>query len=94
MAGRKPKIPRVREESGTEHHKAKFWRLHTVGITIDRLAELTGYSPRSIYLMELGCDAKGKKIKPWVWLRYKRACQGAAVERALNEHKQTFNWGQ
>jgi len=56
-------------------------------LSIDQLAERTGYSPRTIYLMELGCTAHGQKIKPWVWQRYKRAC--AAVHL---DHTSKFDW--
>ncbi len=86
------KAPTIRPETGPEHHKAKWWRMHCANLTIDRLAELTGYSKRAIYLMELGCTAKGKKVQPWVWQRYKRACQ--AVHSELMHPTVPFNWGQ
>lgn len=73
------KKPTIIEESPglvKEHARAKFWRQHIARLSIDQLASLTGYSTRAVYLMELGCDAKGKKIRPWVWQRYKMACAG------------------
>lgn len=87
----KVKTPTIMENDSraSEHHKAKFWRQHVVHLSIDKLAELTGYSSRAIYLMELGCTAQGKKVRPWVWQRYKMAC--AAVH--FNRTGKSFDWG-
>ena len=65
--------------------------MHVAQLSIERLAEATGYVPRTIYLMEAGCTAHGKKIQPWVWHRYKLCC--AAVHQQLSNGKQ-FEWGQ
>ena len=80
--------PTIRPETQAEHHKAKWWRRTVVKLSIDRLAELTGYSSRAIYLMELGCTASGKRVSPWVWTRYKMACTG--VHYTLN--RKPFEW--
>lgn len=75
-----------------EHDKAKAWR-ERAGLSVAQLAELTGYSPESIYWFERGLTPKGSNRKPtkiaaWVWLRFKRACQGVAAEIRGNK----FDW--
>ena len=79
-----------------EFEKAKRWR-EKVGLTVDELAEKTGYSRESIYLFEKGFTYNGRtardkiKTKPLdkqVWHRYRMACAG--VRAALNGS--TFNW--
>jgi hypothetical protein len=92
MAAAFMKLPTIREmPAGNEPAKAKFWRQHVAGLRIEQLAELTGYSQRTIYLMEEGCTADGYRISDWVWQRYKRCCAAVHYER-LNGKK--FNWGQ
>ena len=64
---------------------ARLWR-ERLGYTRDQLAELIGYAPETIFWFEKGTTppgrgAKGNEpIKPWVWLRYQRACQGLDAE--------------
>lgn len=80
-----------------EHQRARAWReLHN--LTPDQLAELTGYSRQAIYWFERGYapprSIRGKHtedepIKPWVWQRYKRACQGVHAE-LVGQKK--WNW--
>ena len=82
----------------TEHQKAKAWR-ESRNLTPERLAELTGYSTVTLYWMERGCTPplrnaksgrpKDRKIRPWVWQRYKMAC--AAVDHQLRTGK-GFDW--
>ena len=77
----------------TEHAKAKAWR-EKRGLTVDKLAELTGYGPRMIFWMELGQSPpsgsrKATKVAPWVWQRYKMMCAG--VEAQLKTGKE-FDW--
>ena len=81
------KSPTVRVETQMEHHKAKWWRQHVARLSIDQLAQQTGYAARTIYLMELGCNAHGKKIQPWVWHRYKRTCAAVHFDPGNK-----FNW--
>ena len=79
-------VPTVIEEnSNRECHRAKWWRLHVIGLTVEQLAELTGYSTMAIYLMERGINSSGHLVKPWAWQRYKMACAGAV-------HGREFNW--
>lgn len=81
-----------------EYQKAKAWR-ERLGLTDKQLADLTGYSAKSIYWFERGLtpparNAKGgnendRQIKEWVLQRYRMACAG--VEHELKTgHK--FNW--
>lgn len=81
-----------------ESVQAKVWRENR-GLTTRRLSELTGYSECSIFWFERGCtppmrNAKGgrhkdRRIKNWVWHRYKLACSG--VDRMLKSGK-AFDW--
>jgi transcriptional regulator with XRE-family HTH domain len=81
-----------------EHEKARAWR-EARNLTVERLAELSGYSTVSIYWFERGLtppmrNAKGghardRAHKPWVFLRYKLAC--GAVDRMLKTGK-SFDW--
>jgi transcriptional regulator with XRE-family HTH domain len=79
-----------------EHEKAKRWREKT-GLTVEELADKTGYSKESIYLFEKGFTYNGRtardkiKTKPLderVWHRYRMACAG--VRATLSGS--TFNW--
>lgn len=80
------------------HQKAKLWR-EDHDLSVDELAELTGYSPKSIYWFEKGVtppmrNHKGghphdRRHKPWVWQRYRMACAG--VEAQLRTRK-PFDW--
>lgn len=76
-----------------EHDKAKAWR-EKRELSVARLAELTGYTVRSIYWLELGLSppnasrAKPAKVAPWIWQRYKMMCAG--VDAQLNGTE--FDW--
>jgi DNA-binding XRE family transcriptional regulator len=66
--------------------KARAWR-EELGLTRAALAEKIGYAPETIYWFErfeTPPGRAGKKkpqpIKPWVWLRYQRACEGLQRE--------------
>lgn len=78
----------------TEHEKARRWR-EKRGLTIDELAELTGYGYRTLYWFERGQTApntyhkKPGKISAWVWQRYKMTCAG--VDAQLRGGKK-FDW--
>ena len=77
-----------------EFEKAKMWRQKRK-LTVDRLAELTGYGPRSIIWFEQGLSPpnaqsrKARPVQPWVWHRYRMMCAG--VERQL-QTKREFDW--
>lgn len=65
---------------------ARNWREQS-GLTRGELARLIGYARETIYWMELGKTPPGRAgkkkpqaIKPWVWMRYQRACQGLDAE--------------
>ncbi len=81
-----------------DHEKAKAWR-EKRGLTFAQLAELSGYSELSIRWFEKGetppdrnaksGNGKDRKVKPWVWQRYRLVCSG--VDRQLATRK-TFEW--
>lgn len=68
-----------------EHEKARAWR-EKHGLSREALGGAIGYSKESIYWFEQGiCPPRGPKRKQepfpeWVWLRYKRACEGYQAE--------------
>ena len=79
-----------------QFERAKRWR-EKAGLTVEQLAEKTGYSKESIYLFEKGFTYNGRtahdriKRKPLdenVWHRYRMACAGVAA--ALSGT--AFNW--
>jgi len=70
----------------TPSEKAREWR-ERLGLTRAALAEKVGYSPEAVYWFERGVTPPGRAgkkkpqpVKPWVWLRYQRACQGLDAE--------------
>lgn len=75
-----------------EHIRSRAWR-ERLGLTQAQLAELTGYSPKSIFWFEKGMtpplrNGNDREIREWVWQRWKMACSGA--ERKLKG--ESFNW--
>ena len=77
-----------------DFQKAKAWR-EKRGLSVQQLAEMTGYGSRAIYWLELGLsppNAHRKKpapVAPWIWQRYRMMCSGA--EAQLKTGKE-FNW--
>lgn len=71
----------------TESERAQAWRLRR-NLTQQQLADLTGWTKLSIYILERGINTDGKPTTPWVWQRYKMACAG--VEAKLRG--QEFDW--
>jgi len=62
----------------TEYEKAKVWR-QSLNLTQKALGEALGYSRESINSFESGMmphGARDRRIKPWVWQRYRLACFG------------------
>ncbi len=82
------------------HDQAKQWR-QALGLSVAKLAELSGYSEVAIRWFEWGKTPprtakhiagkqKSVKIKATVWQRYRNTCAG--VECQLRAGKQ-FNFG-
>jgi hypothetical protein len=81
------KLPTLRQEPATnEHHKARWWRQHILGMSVAELSEKTGYSNKAIYRFESGVTSTGKPHRPEVWRRYRLACA------ALVGAKEDFAW--
>ena len=78
----------------TEHEKAREWRERR-NLTLDHLAGLSGYSVSALSWFERGLTPqrpkknKDRKIKWYVWQRYKLAM--AAVEQELKTGEK-FEW--
>ncbi len=84
----------------TEHAKAVDW-LNRCGLDRNRLAELTGYSAITIWWFLQGkvppkrnekSGGTSRKVKPWVWLRWKRACGDVDAEINGRKPGQRFDW--
>lgn len=76
----------------SEYQLARAWR-EKHKFTVDELADLIGYARETIYQMERGgiLNSKGvfTEVNPWVFQRYRRACEG--LERELSTGKK-FQW--
>ncbi len=87
-----------------EHNQARKWR-EARGLSINELADLTGYSPEAIRWFEKGKtppnrnvkggNAADRTIKPWVWLRYKMCCAGVhhTIYAEGTPVRYAFKWG-
>ena len=62
----------------SEHAKAKAWR-NRLGLTLDQLADMTGYSREAVFLFERGANSKGAPHAAHAWKRYKLACLAVRV---------------
>lgn len=84
------------DSKASEHAKAKWWRQRVMGMDIPALAEATGYSSRVVYLMENGVNSLGRKVKPWVWQRYKLCCAAVAAQAGrfgnTSQRQHNFDW--
>ena len=72
------------------HEAAKSWRLKRK-LTLDQLAELTGYSVPAIRKFEAGSrnKAAGEGHSEWTWQRYQMACAGAEAQIKTGKE---FGW--
>lgn len=70
------------------HEQAKAWRIRRK-LSIEQLAELTGYSVPAIYAFERGGRGAGEAHSEWTMHRYKMACSGA--ERQIKNGRE-FAW--
>lgn len=61
---------------------AKAWRKR-MGLTMDQLSVLTGYSREAIYLMERGRNSLNKPHPPHAWRRYKLACLAVRIMQRM-----------
>lgn len=70
------------------HEQAKAWRVKRK-LSLQELADLTGYSIHAIYKFEAGCRAPSEEHSDWTWRRYRLACSGA--ERQIKSGR-AFEW--
>jgi DNA-binding XRE family transcriptional regulator len=63
------------------YERAKAWR-QRLSLSVDELAELTGYTKQAIWKFEAGArNIKRKEPhSEWTWQRYQMACAGAAAQ--------------
>ena len=77
--------------SKAEIERARQWR-EALGLSVDQLADLTGWCRASIFRFEAGVSftAGGKqRIGARAWHRWKLACSGL---NALRQHRLGFDW--
>lgn len=84
-----------------EHAKAKAWAARH-GFTQKEVADLTGYAPGAVFWFFKGLtppqrNAKSgneadRQIKPWVWMRFKRACGDVDAEINGRKKGERFDW--
>jgi transcriptional regulator with XRE-family HTH domain len=75
-----------------EVEQARAWR-RAMGLTMDQVSELTGYSAESIYLFERGTNSVGKPHAPYAWRRYKLACLAVMFLRHYKIHDvDSWSW--
>lgn len=67
----------------TEPARAAAWR-RRMGLTMEELSVLTGYSREAIYLFERGRNSLGKPHPPCSWRRYKLACLAVRIMQKMN----------
>jgi hypothetical protein len=71
----------IEESSDRSAARVKWWRIHTVAMTVAELSRLTAYSVEAIYRFERGYNSKGDLFKPAAWRRYLAACQRVAAHK-------------
>lgn len=70
----------------TAHERAKQWR-EKLGLSVDRLADVTGFSRSTIFDMESGFQrTTGKPVEPRAFQRYRLTCA------AINSGAESFDW--
>ena len=79
-----------------EFKAARAW-LTALGLTQRELARRTGYAPETINWFLKGMtpparNGEDRAIKPWVWLRWKRACGDVAAEIGGRKKGEVFGW--
>jgi len=84
-----------------EYEAARVWRERN-GLTTEQLAGLIGYTKISIYWFERGTtppnrnaasgNPSDRRIKPWVWQRFKRACGDLDAELHGRRKGKVFDW--
>lgn len=81
-------MSKTRVPSTPQGIQAREWR-EAHKITVQDLADLTGYSVASIYQFERGVDGNGEPPSEWSWQRYRLCC--GAIAHQLKTGKE-FQW--
>lgn len=83
-------MPALATSTKTEFEKARAWR-RARALSVERLSELSGYAPETIYLMERGVNANSEPVSEFAWYRYRNVCAG--VDARLRSGI-VFDWGE
>lgn len=83
-----------------EHHRAAAWA-ELNGLTAESLSKLTGYSAITLYwffrgetppLRNIKSGSSSRRIKAWVWQRFKRACGDVDATIHGRQAGKQFDW--
>lgn len=77
-----------RVKATAQGDRARSWR-EGVELTVQDLADLTGYSPSMIYQFERGVNGNNDDHSEWAWQRYRLCC--GAVTHQMRTGKE-FSW--
>lgn len=95
-----PKVPKtptiIEQPEATRVEAARYvWWRKARKLDVQQLADFTGYSTQSIYLMEKGITSTGAPVKQWAWQRFKMACGGVELylQTVHDGQAKFFNWG-
>lgn len=69
----------MKSQTRTEFEKARAWR-RARALSVERLSELSGYAPETIYLMERGVNANSEPVSEFAWHRYRNVCAGVDAQ--------------
>lgn len=81
-------MSKTRVEHTPQGGKVRAWR-ERVGLTVEALADASGYSQAAIYQFERGVNGYGDQHSEWAWQRYRLVC--AAITHQMRTGKE-FTW--
>ena len=81
-------MSRKRSKSTEAGERARAWR-ERYKLSVQDLADATGYSYEAVYQYERGLRADGTELSAFAWQRYQMACAG--VQAQIKTGKK-FKW--
>ncbi len=81
-------MSKTRAPTTAQGEQARSWR-ERLKLSVQDLADLTGYSIAAIYQFERGINGAGAKHSEWSWQRYRLIC--SAVAHQMRTGKE-FEW--
>lgn len=81
-------MSKTRADSTPQGVRCRSWR-EGAKLSVQDLADLTGYSVAAIYQFERGINGSGDSHSEWSWQRYRLCC--SAIAHQLRTGKE-FSW--